>query len=294
MKIATLLTCHNRKEKTIQSLHKLFEAAKKSVEIENTVFLTDDGSSDGTKEEIALLFPDVKIIVGDGTLYWAGGMRKAWEEALKYDFDGFLLLNDDTLVFENVFKEIVLADSYSYEKYSQGGIYVGSTKDKNGNLSYGGSNYVNKLLNTISSIIPNNEYQECHLGNANVTYVSTDVVKRVGILHKKYVHGIADYDYTYNAYLNKMPLFILKGYQGLCENDHNDEGYNKFVSLGFKERVDFLYSPRGFQFDASLLFQLRFFPYRYPFVFFAAWLKVFFPKFYFRLNKNRIKSENSN
>jgi GT2 family glycosyltransferase len=293
MKIATLITCYNRKEKTVDCLYKIFEVIQKSnTRIENSIFLTDDDSTDGTRELVKELFPTVTIILGNGTLYWAGGMRKAWAEALKYDFEGFLLINDDTVVFENLFDDIVLANKYSYKKYGKGGVYVGSTKDKNGNLSYGGSIYLNKFLNRTSLLIPNDEYQECHLGTANVTYVSKDVVNKIGILHKNYVHGVADYDYTYSAYNKKMPLFILKGYQGLCENDHNHEGYVKFISLGLKDRIRFLYSPRGFQFDAALLFQRRFFPYRYPFVFCAAWLKVLFPKFYFNLNRERIKIEN--
>ena len=42
-KIAAILTCHNRKEKTLACLHSLF-----SIISTIDVFLVDDGSTDGT------------------------------------------------------------------------------------------------------------------------------------------------------------------------------------------------------------------------------------------------------
>lgn len=53
MKIAVLLTCFNRKEKTLACLAGLYESQKvynerNSTPIEMEVFLTDDGCTDGT------------------------------------------------------------------------------------------------------------------------------------------------------------------------------------------------------------------------------------------------------
>ncbi|TXD50336.1 MULTISPECIES: glycosyltransferase family 2 protein [unclassified Polaribacter] len=289
--LAVLITCHNRKEKTLQCLRNLYKA----YEINNggfiiSLYLTDDGCTDGTIEAILdeFLDRDITVLKGSGSLYWAGGMRRSWNEALKYKFEGYLMLNDDTLVFENVFEQIFEANLYSYNKYGKGGIYVGSTTNsEETSLTYGGSVFINKFLNTTVWLQPTDSYQECHLGNANITYVSKDVVDKIGILHKSYIHSIADYDYTYNAYVNKMPLFILKGFQGICEDDHQEDGYFKFNSLTLKERIKFLYGPLGLEFKESLLFQKRFFPYRYPIVFITAWFKVLFPKSYYKLNSLR-------
>ena len=63
MRVAALYTCFNRKEKTIKSLGYLYEAQKSSKHnIELSVYLTDDNSSDGTSAAVASKFSDVKIL----------------------------------------------------------------------------------------------------------------------------------------------------------------------------------------------------------------------------------------
>jgi glycosyltransferase involved in cell wall biosynthesis len=49
IKIAVLITCHNRIQKTQTCLKSLFKQ-KKIENINLKVFLVDDGSTDGTKE----------------------------------------------------------------------------------------------------------------------------------------------------------------------------------------------------------------------------------------------------
>ena len=63
--IAILMTCYNRKEKTMASLAGIFK--QKILEnIQLQVYLVDDGSADGTSEAVAQTYPQVKIIPGDG------------------------------------------------------------------------------------------------------------------------------------------------------------------------------------------------------------------------------------
>ena len=99
-KLAVLLTCFNRKDKTIASLTALYKAFHESSDgWDMSVYLTDDGSTDGTSDAVSKNFPQVRVLKGDGALYWAGGMRNSWSEALKEDYDAYLLLNDDTNVY---------------------------------------------------------------------------------------------------------------------------------------------------------------------------------------------------
>jgi GT2 family glycosyltransferase len=63
------------------------------------VVLVDDGSSDGTAHTIAREFPDVVVLRGDGTLWWAGSTNRGvgWALAHAADDDVVITLNDDTL-----------------------------------------------------------------------------------------------------------------------------------------------------------------------------------------------------
>lgn len=289
LKIAVILTCHNRKDKTVACISKLLQVSQNSDLVSIEIFLTDDGCTDGTVEALMALNASVPlhILKGDGNLFWAKGMNLAWSCAIDFDFDGYLWLNDDTLLYDNIFYEIDYTHKYSLLKYGKSGIYVGSTcSSDTKSLTYGGHCYVNKFLNTLKDVLPCEDVQECEIANGNITYVSREVVQALGIFHKGYVHG-ADYDYTYLAHRRNYPILVMRGYLGECDNDHQHEGYVKFISLPLYERVKYLYSPKGLQFGGALLFQRRFFPWRYPFVFFFGWFKVCFPYLYCKLNKLR-------
>ena len=74
--IATIITCHNRKEKTLTCLENLMnQEAVGGIDLK--VYLVDDGSTDGTGDMVKQSFPHVNMLQGDGTLYWNGGMRFA-------------------------------------------------------------------------------------------------------------------------------------------------------------------------------------------------------------------------
>lgn len=295
-KVAILMTCFNRKDKTLKCL----EALSKSVcnckyDLDFDLYLTDDGSTDGTADVITKnRYPfSVKILQGDGNLYWNGGMIVAWSAALKHGgYDGYLWLNNDTYLLPNVWNEIVEADIYSYKKYGRQGIYIGSTKDpQTGVFTYGGFNFVSKLTLKDQFIYPDGNFHTCQCAHGNATYISHSVVKKMGVFCDQYIHGGGDHDYTYLAYKAGFPLIVLKNYVGLCENDHinGDNIHNKgFDSPKLKDRLKYLYSPLGYNLHNSLLFQKRCFPYRYPFVLLSGYLKALFPKLAFGLyNKLR-------
>ena len=285
--IAVLLTCHNRREKTISCLTSLHDVLDKdSNQLKMDVFLTDDGSTDGTTLSVAAMFPLVRILKGNGNLFWAGGMRNSWNEALKFNYDAYLLLNDDTNVSANIFVELMHCDEYAAKKYNSGGIYICSTHDDKSDITYGGSVIKSKFFNTIKRLVPNGHIQECDLGNANIMLVTRDVIKKIGILSSDYVHGIADFDYCLTAKKKNIPVLIAANYCGFCHYEHPNT-YDKFVKLSFLERKKYLLHPKGLAFADSIKFMKKFYPYRVPFIYAVAWLKLFFPNFYVTVNKLR-------
>ena len=120
MKIATILTCFNRKAKTIKCLDSLSKALNQynnshSNIIITDIYLTDDGCTDGTPDAVRESFKviNVYIVQGDGNLYWAGGMRAAWNAALKSrGYDYYLLINDDTFIYNNALTTLFETEKY--------------------------------------------------------------------------------------------------------------------------------------------------------------------------------------
>ena len=290
MKIAVLMTVYNRKEKTLRCLDSLrdtLQAFEGPVSV--SVFLTDDGCTDGTAAAVCEQeYPfDIHILQGDGTLFWNGGMINSWKAALAVGgWDGFLWLNDDIEVLPEFWGDLVYADAYAREKYGKGGVYVGSTKDADtGNFTYGGFVYTNKLTLKDKFLLPNGETcQECEAGHGNITFVSSDVVKSQGIFCEKYIHGGTDHDYTYLAHKAGFPVLVLPHYSAACKNDHPKDGNRgNFFKMSLKERLAYLKSPRGLNLHNALLFSRRCFPWRYPLIWLTGYLKAIFPKTYHRL-----------
>lgn len=285
--IAVILTVHNRLDKTVACLNAVFNQREKYSFFNVDVFLTDDGSTDDTSKILRNRFSakPLHILSGNGNLYWNGGMINSWKAAIEHGgYDGYLWLNNDTIVLPDLWNELEQADEYSRKQFGKGGIYVGSTKDPlTGEFTYGGFEFTNQWTLKDRFLHPNGHFQLCQCAHGNVTYISHDVVEKMGILCEQYLHGGGDHDYTYLAYKAGFPLIVLKDYVGICENDHQQGGYADFLSMSLKQRIKYLYSPLGFNLHNTLLLQKRCFPYRYPFVWLMGYLKAFFPKMYFKI-----------
>lgn len=277
---AILLTCFNRKEKTLQCLKSLYEVLNVSKDAMSfDIYLVDDGSTDGTSEAITTNYPEVKIIKGSGVLFWSGGMRLAWQSALQsgvgYDF--FLLLNDDVKLLPNFLDDLMITHSYCKDTYKKSGIYVSSTKDPaNTKASYGGTIVKWNLIKASNiKVAPSDKPQLCTMANANILMVTKDVVDAIGILDEYYTHQFGDYDYTLAASKNNIPVLVCPGFGGICDNDHGNSWLPANSTL--KGRLKYLYSPLGLAYHEQLYYLKKNFKWQFPYYFSMLWLKTLFP-----------------
>lgn len=295
MKIAIIITCHNRKSKTITCLENLFVALdcynrKFQRNLDMSVFLTDDGCTDGTVETVRNRFYDknITIVSGNGQLFWAGGMRAAWKTVLKsgQTYDYFFLLNDDTIIFENCFDELFKANEYSLKVCNRKGIYSGITcfNDDPNRISYGGSIWTNRWLAKLRMLEPCGNPQLCDVANANILLVPREVVDEIGILYDGYRHAVADYDYSITARKKNIPVFVTANVCGKCNDDHGtlEENGRKICAMPLKDRIRYFDNPLHSNKD-YLLFIRRNAPMRYPMVAFGRFLNVYFPRLYYKL-----------
>lgn len=296
IKIATILTCFNRRELTLSCLRSLFENVdrhnkKGDNAIAIAVFLTDDGCTDGTGEAVMKAFPEQKITIlqGTGNLYWAGGMRLAWSEAIKDKWDYYLLLNDDTELLPNLFDELFQTMEYSKKKFGKEGMVTGltSAKDNYTQTTYGGGVRFKKTRLHNASLSPD-EPRLVDVTNANILLINQAVVEKLGIFYEGFRHGNADYDYALHAGRAGFPVLITANYCGRCDHDHDSfEQYrDKILSMDFQQRKAYLNHPIRSSKD-YLTFIRRNAPMRYPIVAFGRWLNLYFPKIYYWLYSKR-------
>ena len=282
--IAVLLTCHNRNEKTLSCLQSVYQQDV-DAEVILKIFLVDDGSTDGTAEAVKKKYPEINIVAGDGNLFWAGGMRKAWNAALSSGIalDYFLLLNDDTVLYNYTISNL-LAD---FKKLANPRVILSSpTIDSVSNdVSYGGSLLTSSKKSQFKMLEPNGHSpQLCDLANANIMLVPFNVYQTIGILSAKYTHGIADFDYTLTAKKNGILTYIASNYGGVCSNDHG-KNWRSGKEYNLKQRINYLYSPTGLAYKEYIYYIKKHFPKEYVEAVVKIWTKTLFPYIYDRLKK---------
>ena len=213
LKLAVIMTCHNRNQLTLDCLKTL---CRQNISFQ--VYLVDDGSSDGTSEAVRKQYSEVKILQGNGNLFWVGGMHLAFAEAMKHDYEYYLWLNDDTIL-ESDALEILL--NTQLKLTSQGhnkSIIVGSVKDpESGKYSYGGRiRSRRKFSHTFEAVEPTDEPQECDTMQGNIVLIPRSVVEIVGNLEPAFTHQRGDLDYGLRARKLGCSIFVAPGYLGTC------------------------------------------------------------------------------
>jgi GT2 family glycosyltransferase len=282
LKIAALACSYNRIEKTkafIESLTAQQIPERYSLDIH----LLDDQSPDGTAAFVRQNYPDVDLVEGSGSLFWAGGMRMLWQQVKeKADYDFYLLLNDDVKLFEGAIAKLLKA----YDKAdNNGNILLGSVKSPDlKTITYGGRILLNGYNGDSEMLEPDeNELIECQLGNANILLVDKITVDRIGILSDWYIHSFADFDYTLRAIRKGSKVWIAPGYYGSCDYDHGRPWMSGERSL--KDRIAYMKSPKGLESASYLKYIKEFFPLNYPSAVAKLWLKTLFPGVYDRYKK---------
>lgn len=298
LNIAVIITCFNRKDKTLSCLHHLFVAldefnSKTTQKINLQVYLTDDGCTDGTAEAVIAQCEGkaVHIVKGDGNCYWAGGMRLAWREAMRHHdkWDFYLLLNDDTIVKDNVFDELLECHYFALKQYGQAGVYSGctcSSKDVN-HITYSGD-VMNPDTHGWNRLLPNGKPQMVDMTNANILLVANSVVDMIGIFPECYVHDCADQDYGLTARRHSLPVLITSHTCGICEYDHTNEAdvCRMLMSMSLNERKKYVFHPTHSDKD-YLWFIKRNMPNRYAVSWIMRKIRLYLPGAYYRLCKMR-------
>lgn len=235
--IAVILTVHNRKEKTINCLKSLF-GQKSDKRLQFDVYLTDDGCTDGTTDEVRRLFPSVTIILGHGSLFWNRGMYRAWEAAAKekkYDF--YLWLNDDTLVFEDALENILAASKST----GHDALICGATcSNDRATVTYSGRTRQGR-----KRLVPIGKLQQCEIINGNFVLIPKVIFETVGNLDWRFRHAIGDFDYGLRVQKAGFKCYVAPEFIGICESNPTLPKWC-LTTTPLIKRFKLLYSPLGY------------------------------------------------
>jgi len=242
--ISALLTCHNRREHTLECLASLRAAATPGITVD--VHLVDDGSNDGTAEAVAAAYPDVEITVGSGDLFWSGGMRLAFTRAVPARPDYLLWLNDDVVLDADALERLLTTYAGLCAKRQPLSVVVGSTRDpQTGVTTYGGVRRTSRLRRMAFALVtPTDTPQACDTMNGNVVLIPRSVYSVVGNMDERFTHGGGDTDYGLRARWTGCQVFVAPGHVGACSANPR-VGTFRDETLSRRERLHLVASPKG-------------------------------------------------
>src|SRR5688572_24387948 len=91
--LCIVIPVHNRLQFTKDCL----ESLEKQTVRPDKIIIVDDGSTDGTEEVLAEMFPHVDVLRGDGTLFWTASINMGIRHAMLLGADHVMTLNNDTV-----------------------------------------------------------------------------------------------------------------------------------------------------------------------------------------------------
>lgn len=261
--IAILLTCHNRREKTLACLRCLTDQ-NLPTHVRTTITLVDDGSTDGTAEAVEAEFPQTTILRGNGNLFWCGGMRLAWSSASRQNPEYYLLANDDTLVDKNAIR--CLFDMVSSPESRI--IAVAAIRDPDSGMrTYGGIRGDNTPVGVSGKV------EECDTFNANAVIVPRIVYSELGGFHASYTHGMGDFDYGYLASRRGIKVVQSAEMLGTCQRNPST-GTWRDKSLTRTKRLKMLQSPKGLPWKEWTVYNRRNAGWKWPWRSVSPFLRI--------------------
>ncbi len=270
------MTCHNRRKLTVECLQRLF-SQDCIRDINLNVYLVDAGSTDGTVEAIRQKFPDVKVIEKDDKLYWCGGMRVAFEHACKGNYDYYLWLNDDSMLYVNALGQMLTTARNTEPELTAGPIVVGCLCDPvTGQYTYGGHVRPNPQKPVkFEPVIPNGCSQKCDTINGNCVLVPRHAINILGNLSSKFSHRMGDTDYGLRAISKGIDIFTTPEYIGTCPQNPPAEWLDPEVPIS--KRLKLLRHPKGPNPQEWAVFTKRHVGWKWPFYVISLYCRIIFP-----------------
>jgi len=237
--IFVVTSVHNSLSHTKKFLESFSHQTYKNYQIT----LVDDGSTDGTKDFISKTYPTVKILSGDGTLWWTGGINLCiayvMKSAKKGDF--ILTINNDCVVEREYIQKIVTTSS-KFKKSIIGSLEIEQATGRihTGYLHVDWSKGI--WLNQVDEV---NNIKSCDHLSTKGTLFPIEVFQKIGLLDQdRLPHYGSDFEFTNRARLNSFNLLLDPACIVYC--DHERTGLTRVSrSVGYSEVYKLIWSMKS-------------------------------------------------
>ncbi|MDQ3061306.1 MAG: glycosyltransferase family 2 protein [Acidobacteriota bacterium] len=233
---------HNRREITLQCLRSLARLNKKDLRVH--VIIVDDGSTDGTSGAIEKEFPDVKIINGDGNLWFTEGTNVGIRHALRTNPDYVLMINDDQ-VFDANFLKYMVETAEKYPRSVVGSLLLlWDTPHKLFQVAPvwktwkgGWQHWEQQTIWTIPT-----KPWEVDIIVGNCVLVPVEAIREQGLMNSKRYPNFGDAEYTPRLKRNDWRLLIEPRARVFCQPNIISK---RISSMSLKEKFNALFLNLG-------------------------------------------------
>lgn len=274
LNIYAILTSHNRRESTLECLRSL-EASAKLTKVNLKAVLVDDASTDGTTDAVEEDFVWVKVIRGDGNLFWNRGMYLGFAEAMRQGADAYLWVNDDTHIVDDALLRIIKTEQELEKVIGKPVVVSGAMADKDtGKITYGGD-VAQSWLRRFTYRKVWDEYQplECHVAQGNFLLIPNSIAHIVGNLDSEFEHAMGDIDYSLRVRKAGFRVFVAAGVMGYCSKNSIEGTFND-SSLSFSQRWKAILHRKGLPPRSWLHFTLRHGGFMWPLYFAWPYMRI--------------------
>lgn len=251
-RVVAVLACHGRRAATLSCLAALFACRAPNLIVE--AVLVDDASPDGTPEAVAERFPQVGVIRGSGSLWWAGAMRAGTDLAARSAPAFILWLNDDVVLDPDALARLVaVAEGHP------DAIVVGAVRDPaTGARTYGGQVRTRWHPFRFTAVEVQGTVVACDTFQGNVVLIPGAVLGKIGSIDPAFdgVQGMADTDLGLRAGAAGCAVLQAPGTVGTCALNDAPPAWRD-GRVGFPARIRSIFGPRGYPLRAWSIFARR-------------------------------------
>jgi GT2 family glycosyltransferase/glycosyltransferase involved in cell wall biosynthesis len=253
--VVAVLACHGRSAVTRRGLTALL-AQKLPTGLALNAVVVDDGSPDDTATMVARDFPQVRLLRGDGSLWWAGAMMRGLAMAAADDPDFLFWLNDDVQLDPDALSRLIACHD---DRADGPAVVVGATRSPDdGTLTYGGQRRDTARPFRFHPVPVADKAQDVDSFQGNIVLVPLAIHRQLGGIKRCFdgVQGMADTDFGLRVRAAGFALLQAPGTAGVCAANLRPAPWADHA-MSVRQRLAGLFGPRGFPVKGWLPFVRR-------------------------------------
>jgi GT2 family glycosyltransferase len=213
-KVTAVIPTRDRKDKLFRFLEKFSLQTYSNLQI----IVVDSNSSDGTRDELIHLFPQVNLICVSDRQYWTGATNAGVKSALQNSCEYILTINDDSIVELN-YVERMVEICQNHEVLMLGScinylsnpklVWSLGTSNHWGTANFLNLNYHNTELDNLPKSIKNMELIQVDCLAGNGVLIHRKVFEKIGLYNETFLpHYHADSEIAIRANNKGIQVFV--------------------------------------------------------------------------------------